>query len=205
MSVRPIQRVGQLMSLQRVGQLYARASTSAPHTTAGLTAAGVVASADLTCQTLLQPSCTELDRKRTLGLTCFAAWHYGGPAKFLYLTFDRVFCGPELRRAALSVAVDVYAHTPFLLLPSFYVITGYFKDLTLKESVEQLRAEWWVAAFGGVLFWTPVCFFNFRFVPQHSRILFVSCMSFIDKLALSWWSNRGRQRERLLLRDGCAV
>ena len=186
--------------LQRIGQQYARASSSAPHTTAGVTAAAIVASADVTCQSLLQPtSAGELiDYNRTLGLTVFAAWHYGGPAKFLYLLYPRIFrTGSELRKAILSVAVDVYAHTPFLLLPSFYVITGAFKKQTISESVEQLRREWWVAAFGGVLFWTPMCFINFRFVPQHSRILFVSAMSFVDKLALSWWSNRSRQRERL--------
>jgi len=165
---------------------------------AGLSASGVICSADITCQTLFQRSDDgRHDWNRTVGLTVFGGWHYGGPAKFLYLTYDRVFgTAPLARVAACKVLCDVYVHTPFLLIPSFYAITGQFKGQTLAESLAQCRREWFEASFGSALFWTPLCFMNFRFVPQHSRILTVSVASFLHKTWMSYISNRERHAER---------
>mmetsp|Transcript_32355 Transcript_32355/g.78552 ORF Transcript_32355/g.78552 Transcript_32355/m.78552 type:complete len:193 (+) Transcript_32355:213-791(+) len=138
-----------------------------------------------------------IDWARTAGLAVFGAWHYGGPAKFIYLWYDRVFGKAlTLRTAAYKTAIDVYVHSPFLLLPSFYLITGAVKGQSLSKSVEQLRREWYQAAFGTALFWTPVCWGNFLYVPQHSRILVVSVFSFIHKTWMSWLSNRDRHEER---------
>ena len=47
------------------------------------------------------------------------------PAKYLYLAYDRVLgVAPSLRTAGLKMFFDVYVHSPFLLVPSFYAITG---------------------------------------------------------------------------------
>ena len=92
--------------------------------------------------------------------------------------------------------VDVYLHTPFLLLPSFYIITGASKGQSLGESLDLLRREWFTASFGSCLFWTPVCALNFALVPQHSLILVVAVCSFFHKTWLSWLSNRERSAER---------
>lgn len=183
----------------RVGSTYAGVSTSHPHTIAGLSAAGVVCSADLTCQLAFQRSADgSIDWPRTIGLTVFAAWHYGGPAKFLYLTYDRLLgTAPHMQVAVKKMLCDVYVHTPFLLIPSFYAITGAFKGQSLTGSVAQLKAEWFEASFGSALFWTPICAFNFRYIPQHSRILTVSVASFVHKTWLSYLSNRQRHKERM--------
>mmetsp|Transcript_12094 Transcript_12094/g.23293 ORF Transcript_12094/g.23293 Transcript_12094/m.23293 type:complete len:101 (-) Transcript_12094:187-489(-) len=88
--------------------------------------------------------------------------------------------------------IDCYLHTPFLLIPSFYALTGSIKGQTPKEWGRQLRDEWMTASFGSVLYWTPVQIVCFRFVPQHTRIAFVTGMSFFHKAWLSWLSNRKR-------------
>lgn len=138
---------------------------------------------------------------RTLGLGVFAAWHYGVPGKYLYLLYDRVFRhGSALTNAAMKATVDVYAHLPFLVLPTFYVITGTIKGQTVSQAVEQLQAEWFEASTKSALFWTPICFLNFRLIPQHSRILFISTGSFLHKMWLSYLSNKARHAERLCKR-----
>ena len=178
--------------IERAGTAYAASSTRYPHTVAGLSASGVIGTADIACQTLFQrKEGGGLDWRRTLGLTIFGGWHYGGPAKLFYLSYDKIFgVAPHLRVAAMKMVVDVYGHTPFILIPSFYIITGAFKGQTLEQSVAQLRVEWWEASFGSALFWTPICLANFRFTPQHSRILTVSCASFLHKTWFSYLSNR---------------
>ena len=91
----------------------------------------------------------------------------------------------------------VYIHGALLLVPNYYMITGLVKGQSLEQIATQLRAEWFNAAFGTCFFWTPLCALNFRFVPQHSQILFVSVFSFLHKTWMSWLSNRQRHRERL--------
>ena len=97
----------------------------------------------------------------------------------------------------LKMFLDVYIHVPFLLVPSFYLITGKVKGQGADESLTQMRDEWLTASLGSALVWTPVCLFNFRYVPQHSRILVVSVVSFVHKTWMSWLSNRRRHAERL--------
>ena len=90
-----------------------------------------------------------------------------------------------------------HSHSPLLLVPSFYLITGHVKGQSLSATLAQLRDEWLTASFGTAVIWTPVCVLNFRFVPQHSRILVVSVVSFVHKTWMSWLSNRQRHGERL--------
>ena len=86
--------------------------------------------------------------------------------------------------------IDVYVHTPLLLIPSFYMITCLVRGRSLQQTIAQLRREWREASFGSALFWTPLCLINFLLVPQHSRVVFVAVFSFVHKTWLSWPSNR---------------
>lgn len=190
-----------LNTLARQGARYALFSSQRPHLSSATTACGILTTADLTCQATLQyDEKNGIDWVRTAGLGVFACWHYGVPCKYLYLAYDRVIgTAPTLRTAGLKVLFDVYIHAPFLLVPSFYYITGSIKGQNFGQIREQLQKEWLTASFGTVLFWTPLCLFNFRFVPQHSRILFVSFGSFVHKTWISWLSNRARHLERLAI------
>lgn len=181
----------------RFGSSYASFSTRRPHITAASTAAGIIGAADLTCQACLQRDDEHgIDWQRTLGLTVFACWHYGVPAKGLYLWYDRFFgVAPTLSTAAKKMCFDVYVHSPLLLVPSFYMITGAVKGESTSQISAQLRDEWFTASFGTAIFWTPLCLLNFHFVPQHSRILVVSVGSYLHKTWLSWLSNRQRHWE----------
>ena len=86
---------------------YKAVSTKYPRLVAGTTTCTVLTSADLTCQTILQPpgdndAC--YDWSRTAGLVrpsdlqyltndlqaLFGLLYYGGPCKSLYLYFDKV-------------------------------------------------------------------------------------------------------------------
>jgi hypothetical protein len=183
---------------RRAVEVYASTSTRYPHAVAGASACGVMTSADITCQLMLQPDPNgSLDWQRALGISVFAGWHYGVPAKFLYLWYDRFFgVAPTLRTAVTKMLVDVYLHGAILLVPSFYVITGTVKGQSLQEVAQQYRSEWFTATFGTAAYWTPLCILNFRYVPQHSRILVVAALSFVHKTWMSWLSNRARHSER---------
>ena len=100
--------------LSRIGGAYARLSTRNPHTVAASSACAIMTSADLLCQTTVQRDAEKgIDWRRTAGISLFAFVHYGGPAKFLYLWYDRaVGTAPTLRNAALKMGIDVRAGAP---------------------------------------------------------------------------------------------
>ena len=181
--------------LRGAGRRYASFSEARPHATAGLTAAGIMGAADVSCQLLLQSSPDGgIDWRRTAGLTLFGLLHYGGPCKALYLLYDRrIGAAQTLSVATKKMIFDVYVHSPFLLVPHFYFLTGVVKGKSVQQCATQLRDEWFEASFGTAL----VCLLNFLFVPQHSRIAFVAAVSFCHKLWMSWLSNRRDHAETL--------
>jgi hypothetical protein len=156
---------------------------------ASLSAGSILASADITAQWIA--GIKEWDRERTFALTAFGLIYYGGPCKWLYLRYDQ-FLGPS--RPLLTMFIDVYVHTPFVLIPSFYFITGILKGQDIGAILPQLKSEWREAAFGSVLYWTPMQMVCFRYIPQHSRIVYITTASFFHKAWLSWVSNRERER-----------
>eukprot|EP00746_Dinoflagellata_sp_MGD_P087034 gnl/MRDRNA2_/MRDRNA2_34523_c0_seq1.p1 gnl/MRDRNA2_/MRDRNA2_34523_c0~~gnl/MRDRNA2_/MRDRNA2_34523_c0_seq1.p1 ORF type:complete len:234 (+),score=20.23 gnl/MRDRNA2_/MRDRNA2_34523_c0_seq1:78-779(+) len=182
----------------RFGSTYASLSLRWPHLVAAGTAASIIGAADLSCQSTLQrDNARGTDWVRTLGVTVFAAWHYGVPTRALYFWYDRFFgMAPLLSTAFKKMFVDVYIHSPLLLIPSYYAITGAIRGDTADQIARQLRAEWFTASFGTALYWTPLCLINFYFVPQHSRILFVSAGLYMYNTWLSWLSNKHRQSEK---------
>jgi len=179
--------------LLNVGKRYASFSIRRPFLAAAFTAGSILTGADLFSQSL---ECSfggkpfEYDLRRTMSLAAFGFLYYGGPVKLLYLMYDKFF-----RTAAMKVMFDVGVHTPFMLIPMFYGITCTVKGKPMSETWKQLKEEWKEASLGSIGFWLPTCFVNFALVPQHSRILVISVMSFFHKTWLSWVSNRRRKQE----------
>jgi len=171
--------------IKRVSSAYASFSTKRPYVAAGITAASIFMSADLFAQRL--EGASAMDYRRTFAVASFGFIYYGGPLKFFYLLYDKMFTS-----VAMKVLADVGIHTPFFLIPMFYVHTLTIKGKSRDQMLKQLKDEWTEASFGSLCFWGPTCALNFTFVPQHSRILVVAVMSFFHKTWLSWVSNRKR-------------
>jgi len=179
--------------IRRVSSSYARFSTKRPYVAASMTAGSILTSADYMAQRLEGASASthrSYDYRRTVALGSFGFFYYGGPCKFLYLLYDKLFTS-----VAAIVVVDVCIHTPFVLIPTFYAMTLTIKGVSKDQMLKQLKDEWVEASSGSLCFWVPTCTVNFMFVPQHSRIFVVSIMSFFHKTWLSWVSNRKRVAE----------
>lgn len=176
---------------------YAKLSEARPYLVAALTATSILTFADISSQAMEAAYTRKTqggggldgfswDKKRTLALASFGFLYYGGPCKFLYMGYDRVFSC-----VVKKTLFDSCVHTPFLMIPSFYFLTCSIKGKSLKETYSQLKKEWYESATGSICFWGPTSIINFAFVPQHSRLLVVSSMSFFHKTWLSWVSNKG--------------
>ena len=101
-------------------------------------------------------------------------------------------------KAILKANIDCAVHTPFLLIPTFYFVTGTIKGQKVNEVAIQLRNEWFNASFYSWLYWTPLMYINFRYMSMQYRIMFIVTLSFIHKTGLSWYSNRERVKQRMI-------
>ncbi|CAE7226490.1 mpv17 [Symbiodinium sp. CCMP2456] len=181
---------------------YAGLAKRWPHLVSGVTSSVIMTSADVFCQGVIQqPGPEGLDYRRTAGLAFFGMFWYGGPCKWLYLAMDR-YVGQKstFRNVVVKTLFDVYIHTPFGVVPGFYLVTGTFKGDSLTRIHAQLKREWVEASLGSSLFWTPAQVVNFWLVPQPFKIAYVSVLSFAHKTWMSWVSNR----DRYALRSGSA-
>ena len=192
-------------TLRRLASRYSAFSEANPHTTASLTAGTILTVSDVTAQRITHDSDEhhhEWDPRRTLALATFGFLYYGGPCKYIYLCYDK-FIGPG--RVILTTFIDCFLHTPFVVVPCFYLTTGTIKGHSLVETATALQRDWVTASFGSVLVWTPAQLICFRWIPQHSRIVWVACISFLHKTWLSWLSNKERASEKLRKRSEQAL
>merc|ERR1712087_633904 len=120
----------------------------------------IVSISDLTAQFLTSRvnGHLQIDWRRTAALCVFGTFYYGLIARKIYFV-DESFFGPG--RALLKATVDCSVHTPFLLIPCFYTITGAVKGQSLEEMRVQLRDEWWTASTASIAYWLPMMWLNF--------------------------------------------
>ena len=108
-------------ALGKAGTSYAMLSTNHPMTTAAVTAGSILCAADLTCQCLLEQNKTSVDLRRTAALTIFGTWHYGVPAKALYLLYDQVLgTAPSLMNSIYKMLSERRAGT---LEPEYHTLS----------------------------------------------------------------------------------
>jgi len=160
-----------------------------------ITGSSILSISDVTVQ-CLSSWFTEnyrFDARRTLALCAFGAFYYGLPMRKIYFVYESVI-GPG--RPVFKAVIDCAVHLPFVLLPSFYGITGMVKGQRPLEIYQQLKEEWPTSSAASFVYWLPLMMLNFRYGTPQTRVLFLSCTSWTQKCGLSWYSNRGRARVR---------
>lgn len=183
---------------KRLAQQYAAKSNERPYLVAAMTGGVACFGADVFAQYVTRESKKfSWDQRRSIGMATFGTIWYGGPLKLLYMGYARLFGEGTLRAAAMTASFDACIHTPFLLLPNYYLITGLVKGKSLEQIKGELQKDWFEASTGMAFFWLPVCTANFLFVPQHSRVLFLGITNFVNKTFLSWLSNRQEGKTRI--------
>eukprot|EP01084_Bolivina_argentea_P174009 301421_1 len=182
--------------LKSIHKNYVATSLNKPFITAMITGGSILTISDFTAQKISSRFIDNYvyDYRRTIALGVFGTFYYGLIARSIYFVYER-FIGPG--RPVIKSMIDCCVHTPFLLIPCFYYITGTIKGQKLSEINTQLKSEWFVSSTGSVLYWIPIMWFNFRYCTPETRIFFIATLSFLHKTALSWYSNRNRMKERL--------
>jgi hypothetical protein len=195
-------------------------SARSPYSASILTGGTILCCSDVTAQWITQwamsrehrrPLHFQWDRRRTLALSTFGALYFGLVCKRVYHLYDYVFLKLNNRRwmahrrdsrcarpwngkqiATYKSLVDCCVHMPLGIMPAFFGITGLIKGQSVEEIVAQFRAEWLTASLTSCVYWIPLMIFQFLFVPVGARTFYISIVSFFQKVALSWYTNRAR-------------
>ena len=141
---------------------YGRISQKFPHSTAAASASTVFFFSDICAQSInTRREGDKWDARRTAALTSFGFVYYGAVCSRIYKGYDIVF-GP--RRAIAKVVIDVFLHTPFIMLPAFYAWTHLCEN-RMHDLPDRFKKDWWQATTASVGYWLPVQSVCFGCIP----------------------------------------
>lgn len=140
----------------------------------------------------------EIDMSRNLAFIIYGGIYQGCFQQFLYNTLFPMFFGTEVSLVSVveQVAVDMLAVTPLLCLPMAYLVKA---SMNTQESFQQgLEKYFRHVQEEGLLFkywmlWIPVQSITFGLIPEHLRIVFIACVSFVWLMILSQISSTSEQ------------
>lgn len=175
---------------------YVQISSKKPYITAMITGGSILTLSDMTAQYLSSNFVKnyKYDFRRTVALGLFGTFYYGLVARKIYFVYELVL-GPN--KPMLKALIDCGLHSPFILLPCFYFMTGLIKGQSVNSITTQLSEEWWTSSTATFAYWLPMMWVNFKYCSPQTRIFFIATMSWAHKSALSWYSNRNRVKQRM--------
>ena len=135
------------------------------------------------------PSFNGIDMKRNLCFLLYGGFYGGLWNNYVYNTLFPTWFGqdPSIQTVVREVATDMFVLTPFLCLPTLYLIKavleqrgfadamGRYKHSVMEDNL--LLKNWAV--------WLPVQSINFALIPADMRIPFNAAVSFVWMIALS--------------------
>jgi len=172
-----------------------------PYQAAFLTCSMKASAADWVVQTRQeQEEKEELDIQRNVAFIVYGGLYQGIFQQFLYNTLFPMVFGNDVTVSSVieQVAVDMTVLTPFLCLPVAYLVKS---SMNADESFQDgLEKYWKHVQQEGLLqkywmLWIPVQTLTFGVIPQHLRIVFIACVSFVWLMILSSISSTQEQQQ----------
>ncbi|KAL3804697.1 hypothetical protein HJC23_008512 [Cyclotella cryptica] len=81
---------------------------------------------------------------------------------------------------------------PFLYYPVFFTLTGYIQGLNLEEGITRAKQNFFPLMKRNLLFWVPVQFIQFCYIPTDLQIPFLSCAGLAWTFTLSILAGRAK-------------
>ncbi|GMI00278.1 hypothetical protein TrST_g3117 [Triparma strigata] len=109
-----------------------------------------------------------------------------------YYIYNRVFpflfgAGSSPLQVTMKVVSDLLLVTPFLCLPSMYLMKAIVFQYSFKEAfrkyIYDIREHRVVKKYWAI--WGPTQYLTFGFIPEHLRIVFIASVSFFWLIILS--------------------
>ena len=151
---------------------------------------------------------TVFDPRRLAALTAFSSVYIGAFLHFLYQGYPLVVReaarrllargGPlqgklgdtrTIAHAHACAWVD-NLHCGVLYIPAYFLGVGYLQGDGARESIENLRKEWWATYASCTLFWVPFMMGNFALMPPHRRVQAMAVGNLCWSVVIDYLSHR---------------
>ena len=132
------------------------------------------------------------DLIRTLRIGCYGLLVSGPLSYGWYKYLDKFLVlkknasrSETIKLAIYKVFVDELVFGPITLGAFFYVVS-LFEGKTPQQALQKLKDEFWTTFIVDLLLWPGAQYINFRYLPTHYRILYISTLNIFWNSFLSF-------------------
>ncbi|XP_050343151.1 mpv17-like protein 2 [Nymphalis io] len=104
---------------------------------------------------------------------------------YYYIYLDKFLPKANLKTVAQKIMTDQLIASPLTILCFFYGM-GYLEKKTFEQSTLEIKEKFRYVYGGDCLFWPPVQFINFYFLPTHYRVFYINVATMIYNVFLSF-------------------
>ncbi|XP_068630687.1 mpv17-like protein 2 [Battus philenor] len=115
----------------------------------------------------------------------FVGFLMGPMHHYYYVYLDKMLPNADFRTVAKKIACDQMFASPATILCFFYGM-GTLENKTLQQSTYEVRQKFIYVYMGDCLFWPPVQFLNFYYLPTHYRVFYINIATMIFNIFLSF-------------------
>eukprot|EP01117_Protostelium_nocturnum_P006617 TRINITY_DN2381_c0_g2_i1.p1 TRINITY_DN2381_c0_g2~~TRINITY_DN2381_c0_g2_i1.p1 ORF type:complete len:287 (+),score=101.13 TRINITY_DN2381_c0_g2_i1:185-1045(+) len=115
---------------------------------------------------------------------------FSAPILHIYFKFlDKAVVGTGSAQVLKKLAIDQFAFAPINLL-GFMALLGYLEKFDFEAVKEKIAKDYWPTLKANWVLWPAANFINFKLVPPHYRLLYVSVVAFFWNIYFSILANK---------------
>ncbi|XP_037302546.1 mpv17-like protein 2 [Manduca sexta] len=104
---------------------------------------------------------------------------------YYYIYLDKILPKANFKTVFTKILCDQAVVSPLTILCYFYGM-GILENKSLEESKDELVKKFKYVYLGDCLYWPPVQFLNFYYLPTHYRVLYINLATMIFNIFLSF-------------------
>ncbi|XP_045764829.1 mpv17-like protein 2 [Maniola jurtina] len=104
---------------------------------------------------------------------------------YYYIYLDKLLPLANLKTVAKKIAYDQLFASPATILCFFYGM-GILEKKSLSQCTDEIKQKFAYTYVGDCLFWPPVQFVNFYYLPTHYRVFYINFATMIFNVFLSF-------------------
>ncbi|XP_039749304.1 mpv17-like protein 2 [Pararge aegeria] len=104
---------------------------------------------------------------------------------YYYIYLDKLMPLANLKTVAIKIISDQLFASPATILCFFYGM-GVLEKKTISQCTEEIKQKFVYTYLGDCLFWPPVQFVNFYYLPTHYRVFYINIATMVFNVFLSF-------------------
>ncbi|CAK1604318.1 unnamed protein product [Parnassius mnemosyne] len=104
---------------------------------------------------------------------------------YYYIYLDKVLPGIDVKTITKKIALDQVIASPVFIVLFFYGM-GILENKTREQNVQDVKRKFLPTFVGDCLFWPPVQYFNFYYLPNQYRVFYGNVATMVINVFYSY-------------------